>query len=85
MILELERKQVNWALVCNHYIDNRPELEFRSTHNLIWDYLVENFEPATTNIRPDCELMRRVSSNNSLLAQPVRDERLSHLKLDHLR
>lgn len=70
MVRDLRSKQVNWAFVCKHYVDNRPELEFRSTHNLIWDYLVENFEPATTNIRPDCELMRRVSSNNSLLAEP---------------
>ena len=70
MVRELRSKQVNWALVCNHYMDNRPELEFRNTHNLISDYLSGNFEPATTNVRPDCELMRRVSSNNSLLAEP---------------
>ena len=73
MVRDLESKRVNWALVCNHYMDNRPDLDFRHTHNLIWDYLIENFEPVATSV-PDCELMRRVTSNTWLPAQPVRDK-----------
>ena len=59
MVQDLERKRVNWALVCHHYMDDRPELEFRQTHNLIWEYLVKNFEPIKTGVEPQCELMKR--------------------------
>lgn len=59
MIHELERKQVNWALVCNHYIDNRPELKFEVTHAVLWNYIVANFETLPTNIDQNCVLMRR--------------------------
>jgi len=61
MAQELERKQVNWALVCHHYMDDRPELEFRQTHHLIWEYLVRNFEPIKISVEPRCELMHRRS------------------------
>ena len=57
MVQELERKRVSWALVCHHYMDDRPELEFRQTHNVIWEYLVKNFD--RTNLNPTCELMHR--------------------------
>jgi hypothetical protein len=59
MVQELESKQVTWALICSHYMDDRAELEFRQTHKLVWDYLVKNFEPIITSVGPQCELMKR--------------------------
>ena len=50
MIQDLESKQVNWALVCNHYMDNRPELKFEVTHAVLWNYVVANFETVPINI-----------------------------------
>jgi hypothetical protein len=61
MIQQLDNKQVNWALVCHDYMDNRPELEFRITHKLLWEHLLENFARTTTNLPPNCELMQRKS------------------------
>ena len=58
MVQDLERKQVNWALVCNHYVDDRPELQFSNTHGLVWNYLIANFEE-TSRVDRDCSLMRR--------------------------
>jgi hypothetical protein len=63
MAQQLEHEHVNWALVCHHYVDDRPELAFENTHRELWQYLVTNFE----TIRPEetkmldakCELMRR--------------------------
>ena len=72
MVQDLERKRVNWALVCHHYVDNRPELAFRHTHKLLWDYLAKNFErTTTTNLDPTCELMRR-RSNHPQITQIVK-------------
>lgn len=59
MVHELETKQVNWALVCHHYVDDRPELAFRNTHSFMWHYLVTNFETVQTDLEPNCELMHR--------------------------
>jgi len=61
MVQDLERKQVNWAFVCRQYVDNRPELAFQQTHNVIWEYLVKNFKPINTGVEPQCELMHRTS------------------------
>jgi hypothetical protein len=63
MVGELERKNINWAIVCYNYEDGRPELEFRNTHNLLWQYLVGNFETVETDetrrLGHSCELFRR--------------------------
>lgn len=59
MVQELESKQVNWALVCSHYVDDRPELQFSNTHGLLWNYLVANFETLSPNVDRNCSLMRR--------------------------
>ena len=61
MVQDLERKRVNWALVCHHYVDDRPELAFRQTHTVLWDYLLKNFEPMKTSLGPPCEFMHRTS------------------------
>ena len=64
MVEDLERKHVNWAVVCHNYIDDRPELAFQSTHHLLWQYLSTRFErvqaPETRQLADQCELMRRV-------------------------
>jgi hypothetical protein len=36
MVQDLETKHINWALVCHHYVDERPELAFDNTHNVLW-------------------------------------------------
>lgn len=63
MVRELESKGVDWALVCHHYVDDRPELAFENTHSLLWLYLSTKFEPVQTeetkNLERDCELLRR--------------------------
>jgi hypothetical protein len=59
MIIDLEQKHVNWAFVCDHYVDNRPELKFEVTHAVLWNYILANFETAPANIDQNCVLMRR--------------------------
>lgn len=59
MVQELERKHVSWAFVCNHYVDDRRELEFYRTHSVLWEYVGENFNPVSLKIDPRCELMHR--------------------------
>ena len=59
MIRALERKQVKWAFVCNHYVDDRPELKFENTHAVLWNYLEANFETVPSNIDQNCALMQR--------------------------
>ncbi|MDQ6653642.1 MAG: hypothetical protein M3Y84_12980, partial [Acidobacteriota bacterium] len=65
MVEDLERKQVNWALVCHFYLDDRPELAFHNTHSYVWQHLVTNFETVhnglTDGLPPDCELLHRTS------------------------
>lgn len=60
MVEELERRQINWALVWHVRLDNRPELEFQNTHSYVWQYLTANFETVETDRLPrDCELLHR--------------------------
>jgi hypothetical protein len=63
MVRELESKGIDWALICHHYVDDRPELAFENTHSLLWQYLSTDFERVqteeTSNLDRDCELLRR--------------------------
>jgi hypothetical protein len=63
MISDLTRSQVNWAIICHHYLDGRPELAFEYTHGYVWQYLTANFETIRTGQTAgwlrDCELMHR--------------------------
>jgi hypothetical protein len=59
MVRDLENKQVNWALVCTHYVDDRPELQFSTTHGLLWNYLIANFETVPGRLDQNCSLLRR--------------------------
>jgi len=45
MIHELAAKNVNWAIISDTFLDKREDLRFSATHELVWQYLMENFEP----------------------------------------
>jgi hypothetical protein len=45
MIHELTAKNVNWAIISDTPLDKREDLRFSATHELVWQYLMENFEP----------------------------------------
>jgi hypothetical protein len=45
MIHELAAKNVNWAIISDKPLDKREDLRFSATHELVWQYLMENFEP----------------------------------------
>jgi hypothetical protein len=74
MVADLKRKQVRWALVCNNFLDKRPELSFQSTHSYVWKYLTENFESVPIEpkvlLLKDCELLHRQNTNDGS-AQPA--------------
>jgi hypothetical protein len=60
MINDLERKNVNWALICNWPLDGRDELRFSNTHSYMWQYLMENFEPVSVDTLPaECQCRHR--------------------------
>ena len=45
MIHDLAAKNVNWAIISDTPLDKREDLRFSATHKLVWQYLMENFEP----------------------------------------
>ena len=45
MIRELTIKNVNWAIISGALLDRREDLRFSATHELVWQYLMANFEP----------------------------------------
>jgi hypothetical protein len=52
MIHELAAKNVNWAIISDTPLDKREDLRFSATHELVWQYLMENFEPIETTCSP---------------------------------
>jgi hypothetical protein len=52
MIQELTAKDVNWALISDAPLDKREDLLFSATHKLVWQYLMENFEPIESACLP---------------------------------
>jgi hypothetical protein len=52
MIQELAAKNVNWAIISDTLLDKREDLRFSATHKLIWQYLMENFEPIESACLP---------------------------------
>ncbi len=74
MVEDLEGKHVNWAIVCDFYLDDRPELAFRKTHGYVWQYLVANFETIETDqtrsLPCGCELLHRIAPLSRLPLQP---------------
>lgn len=45
IIANLTEKCVNWAYIVDARIDDREDLRYLNTHPLVWEYLLENFEP----------------------------------------
>jgi hypothetical protein len=63
---ELQRKKVNWAIICSEVrVDRNNDLNFRTTDNYVWAYLSANFESVQADgIGPSCELLhRRIPAN----------------------
>jgi hypothetical protein len=52
MIRSLIDKNVNWAIVADTTLDNREDRRFSATHRLVWEYLMENFEPVDRPCMP---------------------------------
>jgi hypothetical protein len=52
MIHELAAKNVNWAIISDTLLDKREDLRFSATHELVWQYLMENFEPIESACLP---------------------------------
>jgi hypothetical protein len=48
MIRMLQHKEVNWALVADITLDGREELRFSHTHDLVWEYLQQEYEVIDT-------------------------------------
>jgi hypothetical protein len=60
MIADLSSNNVKWAIVCNQRLDNREELSFSHTHNDLWQYLMENFQPVDVDWLPrECQWRHR--------------------------
>ena len=59
MIGDLERKNVNWAILENPPLDGREELRFSNTHAYMWQYLMENFGRVDTDLLPEGVQLRR--------------------------
>jgi hypothetical protein len=52
MIHDLTAKNVKWAIVWDVTLDGREDLRFSATHDLVWHYLVQNFEPVKITCLP---------------------------------
>jgi hypothetical protein len=52
MIHELAAKNVNWAIISDATPDKREDLRFSATHELVWQYLMGNFEPVESACLP---------------------------------
>ena len=52
MIYELTAKNVNWAIISDAPLGKREDLRFSATHQLVWQYLMENFEPVESACLP---------------------------------
>jgi hypothetical protein len=52
MIQELTAKNVNWAIISDAPLDKREDLRFSATQKLVWQFLMENFEPVESACLP---------------------------------
>jgi hypothetical protein len=60
MISDLQTHRVNWILLGDVALDGRDDLRFRNTHRLVWEYIIENFQPVPNSGLPDnFQLLRR--------------------------
>ncbi len=61
-ISDLNVNTVNWVILGDVKIDGRDELRFPNTHPLLWEYIVEHFEPVSVEGLPhNYQLLRRTS------------------------
>ena len=69
MINDLARRHVNWAIICHHFLDGRPDLAFENTHSYLWQYLTANFATIQTDQTAgslrDCDVMHRTDRGTS--------------------
>ncbi len=67
MIADLERKNVNWAIICNWPLDGRDDLRFSNTHAYMWQYLMEKFEHVDTDLLPaECQLRQKIQRQGEM-------------------
>ena len=60
MIAELEEKAVDWAILGDVALDGREDLRFRNTHHLVWEHLMDDFEPVQAEGLPgNYQLLKR--------------------------
>jgi hypothetical protein len=52
MIRELAATNVNWAIISDTPPDKREDLRFSATNELVWQYLMENFQPIESACLP---------------------------------
>jgi hypothetical protein len=53
IIHELAAKNVNWAIISDAPLGRREDLRFSATHQLVWQYLMENFESVESASLPN--------------------------------
>ena len=67
MIADLERKNVNSAIICNWPLDGRDDLRFSNTHAYMWQYLMEKFEHVDTDLLPaECQLRQKIQRQGEM-------------------
>ncbi|MDP3921443.1 MAG: hypothetical protein Q8R76_11635 [Candidatus Omnitrophota bacterium] len=66
MIAAIEAKNVNWAILGDVKLDGREDLRFRNTHRLLWEHIVNEFDPISISGFPDNYLLyhRRGKGHN---------------------
>lgn len=52
LIAELQEQNVRWVILGDVALDGRDDLRFRFTHDLLWNYIMEHFEPVETEGLP---------------------------------
>ena len=71
MIHELAAKNVNWAIISDTPLDKREDLRFSATHELVWQYLTEDFEPVTDSCLPkEMKILRRKQLPEASVSSP---------------
>lgn len=58
-IMDIESKNVRWALISNAPLDGIESRRFSHTHNILWQYLLKNFERIECSILPDEQILLR--------------------------
>jgi hypothetical protein len=52
MVIELEKKKVNWVILGDILLDGRDDLRFRNTHKIVWSYIMSKFEVVSVDGLP---------------------------------